>query len=201
MTGGEQTVVDVRIVLSGIWVALMLTYLLGDVLRIFSGDADEFMAGGFNGVPVTQGMWLGMAGLMLIPIVMVVLSLTVPYPAIRWITLVAAAGLVPPERRRIAHLSGPLRQVLDRCRAGLQPGDHLVRMDLAPAGLAWTLAGRDTCCLQENGPHGDGCDDSQSEATRRGLREHGYLTISNPSPASAVRSSEISRPPNPSTRS
>jgi hypothetical protein len=29
---------DVQIKLSALWVALMLTYLLGDVLRIFSGD-------------------------------------------------------------------------------------------------------------------------------------------------------------------
>ena len=29
---------DTRIVLSGLWVALMVTYLLGDVLRIFAGD-------------------------------------------------------------------------------------------------------------------------------------------------------------------
>jgi hypothetical protein len=29
---------DVRIILSALWVALMLTYFLGDVLRIFSGD-------------------------------------------------------------------------------------------------------------------------------------------------------------------
>ncbi|MCP3994938.1 MAG: hypothetical protein GY722_07720 [bacterium] len=35
-------------------------------------------------------MYLGIAGLMLIPIVMVVLSLTMPYPAIRWTTLVVA---------------------------------------------------------------------------------------------------------------
>ena len=28
----------VKITLAGLWVALMLTYLLGDVLRIFSGD-------------------------------------------------------------------------------------------------------------------------------------------------------------------
>ena len=33
---------QVKIKLSALWVALMLTYLLGDVLRIFSGD---FMAG------------------------------------------------------------------------------------------------------------------------------------------------------------
>jgi hypothetical protein len=29
---------DVRIILSGLWVALTLTYLLGDLLRIFAGE-------------------------------------------------------------------------------------------------------------------------------------------------------------------
>jgi len=82
--------VDTRIVLSGLWVALMLTYLLGDVLRIFSGD---FTAGEMQGQRATQAMWMGAALLMLIPIVMLVLSLTLSYPAIRWVTFVAAIGL------------------------------------------------------------------------------------------------------------
>jgi len=82
--------VDVRITLSGLWVALMLTYLLGDVLRIFAGD---FKAGEIGGMKVTQVMWIGIAMLMLIPIVMVVLSLTLPYPAIRWVSIVAAIFL------------------------------------------------------------------------------------------------------------
>lgn len=81
---------DVRIILSGLWVATMLTYLLGDVLRIFSGD---MTSGEIEGQQVTQGMWLGIAAIMLVPIVMVVLSLTMPYPAIRWVTLVVV-GLV-----------------------------------------------------------------------------------------------------------
>ena len=81
---------DVRITLSGLWVALMLTYLLGDVLRIFAGD---FKAGEIGGMKVTQVMWIGIAMLMLIPIVMVVLSLTLPYPAIRWVSIVAAIFL------------------------------------------------------------------------------------------------------------
>ncbi len=49
---------DMQIKLSAIWIALMLTYLLGDVLRIFSGD---FKAGEMAGMQVTQAMWLGMA--------------------------------------------------------------------------------------------------------------------------------------------
>ena len=80
--------VDTRIILSGLWVALMLTYLLGDVLRIFAGD---FEAGKIaRGFQPTQVMWLGIAVLMLIPIVMVVLSLTLKYPAIRLVSIVAA---------------------------------------------------------------------------------------------------------------
>ncbi|MGI9585738.1 MAG: hypothetical protein ACR2N7_09140 [Acidimicrobiia bacterium] len=82
---------EVRIILSGAWVALMLTYLLGDVLRIFAGD---FKAGEIEGKEGSQWMYLGIALLMLIPIVMVVLSLTAPYPAIRWITIATAAFLI-----------------------------------------------------------------------------------------------------------
>lgn len=82
---------SVRIILSGLWVALMLTFLLGDVLRLFSGDSTP---GEIDGQPATQAMWLGAAAIMLVPIVMVVLSLTVPYPAIRWITMAASALFV-----------------------------------------------------------------------------------------------------------
>ena len=80
---------DMRIILSGIWVALMLTYLLGDVLRIFSGD---FKAGEMAGKPfnMTQGMWLGIAVLMVIPILMVVLSLMLPYSVNRWANILVA---------------------------------------------------------------------------------------------------------------
>jgi hypothetical protein len=82
--------VDIRIVLSGLWVCLMLTYLLGDVLRIFSGD---FKAGEIMGEQVTQAMWLGIAIGMLSPIVMVFLSLVLPHPAIRWVTIIVAVLL------------------------------------------------------------------------------------------------------------
>ena len=80
-----------RIILSGIWVATMLTYLLGDVIRIFAG---HFTAGEIDGKAIGQSAYLGMAALMLIPIVMVVLSLTVPYPAIRWVTIVVTVLFV-----------------------------------------------------------------------------------------------------------
>ena len=78
---------DTRIILSGLWVATMLTYLLGDVLRIFAGDVK---LGEILGMVPTQGMWLFMAVIMLIPIVMVVLTLTLNYPAIRWANIIVA---------------------------------------------------------------------------------------------------------------
>ena len=78
---------DVKITLSALWIALMLSYLLGDVLRIFSGD---FKAGEMGGMQVSQKMFLGMAILFTIPIVMVFLSLKLPYPVNRWANIVVA---------------------------------------------------------------------------------------------------------------
>ena len=78
---------DVRIILSASWMALMLTYLLGDVLRIYAGD---FKPGKIAGRPVTQNLLLGIALLMTVPIAMVFLSLTLSYPLNRWATIIAA---------------------------------------------------------------------------------------------------------------
>lgn len=78
---------DIRIILAALWVALMLTYLLGDVLRIFCGD---FKPGEIMGAKITQSMGLGIAVIMLLPIVMAVMSLILGYPMIRWANIVMA---------------------------------------------------------------------------------------------------------------
>ena len=78
---------DIRLILSGLWIALMLTYLLGDVLRVYAGD---FTAGKMGNMKISQAMMLFMAMLMLIPILMVILSLILGYPLIRWVTIIAA---------------------------------------------------------------------------------------------------------------
>lgn len=79
---------DVKIILSVIWVALMLTYLLGDVLRMYSGDYKP--GDKIGGMQITHGIWLGFAILMVIPIVMAVLSVTLGYPANRWVNIIVA---------------------------------------------------------------------------------------------------------------
>ncbi len=78
---------QIQVVLAFIWVALMLTYLLGDVLRIFSGD---FKAGEISGMQITQPMWLGIAALMVIPILMILLTLWLPQPINRWVNILVA---------------------------------------------------------------------------------------------------------------
>lgn len=82
---------DTRIILSGLWVSVMLIYLLGDVLRIFAGD---FEAGKMMGTEPNQAMWVLVAAIMLLPIVMVVLNLILPYPAIRWVNIILAIFFV-----------------------------------------------------------------------------------------------------------
>ena len=81
---------DVQLVLSGLWVSLMLSYLLGDVLRIFAGD---FKPGEMEGKKMTQKMLVGMATLMLLPIVMVSLTLLLPYDINRWTNIIGAIFL------------------------------------------------------------------------------------------------------------
>lgn len=82
----EPIMLDTRIILAGVWVALVLAYLYGDVLRICSGDFARMQT-----IQFTQAMWLGVAILMSIPILMVVLSLALPQPVNRWANIIVAA--------------------------------------------------------------------------------------------------------------
>lgn len=76
-----------RITLSIIWIAVMLTYLLGDVIRIFSGD---ITLGEIEGKKFSQAMGLGIAILMVTPILMVVLTLVLPQHVSRWANIILA---------------------------------------------------------------------------------------------------------------
>jgi hypothetical protein len=84
---GDRITEDVKIILATSWVALMLTYLLGDVLRIYSGD---FKAGEIGGMKMTQNRWLGVAVLMVTPIIMGFLSVTLDFPVNRWANIIVA---------------------------------------------------------------------------------------------------------------
>lgn len=76
--------VDIPIQLSGIWVAVVLLYLYGDVLRIFSGDFPNEM----DSSEITKPMWLGISVIMSVPIMMVVVSLIADYSINRWTNII-----------------------------------------------------------------------------------------------------------------
>ncbi|GAB4508295.1 MAG: hypothetical protein OHK0046_00280 [Anaerolineae bacterium] len=79
---------EAQVQLAFIWVALMLVYLLGDVLRIFSGD---YLRGDTDINAFTQPMWLGISVLMVLPIIMILMTLMLPQPLNRWINIIVAA--------------------------------------------------------------------------------------------------------------
>ena len=60
-------------------------------MRIFAGD---FVPGEMDGKPISQWMFLIMALVMLVPILMIILSLVVPYDIIRILTIVVAVFLI-----------------------------------------------------------------------------------------------------------
>ena len=67
---------DVKIKLSALWVARMLTGFLGDVIRFFEpGIIEGLIIGDINGMQMSSELLFSMAIMMEIPIIMVVLSL------------------------------------------------------------------------------------------------------------------------------
>lgn len=82
---------DVKIKLAILWVALMLCYFLGDILRLFAGD---FTPGEIEGKPVNHKVYLGMAVIMVIPIIMVVLTLILGDSATRWTNIIIAGFFI-----------------------------------------------------------------------------------------------------------
>lgn len=80
---------DVRIILSALWIALMFLFQQGDVLRLYSA---EFIPGKTKlGEMMSPGtLWMVSALTMTIPIAMIILSLTLPYKMNRWINIIAA---------------------------------------------------------------------------------------------------------------
>lgn len=77
---------DTKIMLPVTWVVVTLIYLYGDVLRICKGEAKAMAEMNLN-----QFAWLGIAVLMLTPILMVFLSLVLPQSVSRWANIIVAA--------------------------------------------------------------------------------------------------------------
>lgn len=81
--------VDVRIILSALWVAAMFLYQQGDVQRLYSGD---FIPGetDLGKMMSPEMLWMISAITMTIPVIMIILSLTLKYPVNRWANIIVA---------------------------------------------------------------------------------------------------------------
>jgi hypothetical protein len=80
---------DTRIILAGLWAATMLTFLWGDVLGSISGYTQPGKLGESVYDP-NHVIWVGIAALMMSPIVMIVLNLTLNHSAVRWANIIVA---------------------------------------------------------------------------------------------------------------
>jgi hypothetical protein len=85
----EDVKINVKMKLSGLWVALMFFYLYRDVLGFYApGHLEALIAGEVAGIPITQVFLLGSAVLMAIPSLMVFLSLALKAKANRWVNII-----------------------------------------------------------------------------------------------------------------
>ena len=79
----------VMIKISALWVGVVLSAHMGDVLRFYEpGIIEQIIAGDVEGMTTTQKGLLLSAIFMAIPIIMAVLSLTLPYNANRWANII-----------------------------------------------------------------------------------------------------------------
>ena len=82
--------VNVRIILAALWIAVEFLYQQGDVQRLYSGD---FKPGevDLGGIMSPETLWMISAITMTIPVVMIILSLILPDSANRWANILVAA--------------------------------------------------------------------------------------------------------------
>ena len=89
-----RIMVDVRIILSALWVARMLSSLQGDVMRFMQPGMLEEMISGTTDVPITNAMLLVMSVVMAVPKFMSFLSLTLKDKANRLANLIVGIFFV-----------------------------------------------------------------------------------------------------------
>jgi hypothetical protein len=84
----------VRIILSALWVARMLSSLQGDTVRLSDPVVLKELVAGTTGAPITDAMLLGFSVILAVPILMSFLSLTLKYPTVRWANLIVGTFFV-----------------------------------------------------------------------------------------------------------
>jgi hypothetical protein len=85
----EDIRVHVRFKLFALWSSVMFFYIYGDYFELYEpGSLQEMIAGRMPFAAVSQGVLLGMAGVMIVPSLMPFLSLVLPVRLNRWLNII-----------------------------------------------------------------------------------------------------------------
>ena len=88
-TALEDAKPNVKTTLAALWIALMFLYAYADILGFYRAENVEgVLAGELGGVEITPMLLVGSAILMMVPIAMIVQSLTLRATANRWANLI-----------------------------------------------------------------------------------------------------------------
>ena len=80
---------EVRIILSTLWIAVGFCLVTGAVLGVFKpGYIQGLIDGEIDGINITQNVLTGNAFIIMTPALMAVLSLILAHPTIRWLNLI-----------------------------------------------------------------------------------------------------------------
>jgi hypothetical protein len=83
--------VNVKIVLSALWIAVMFIYVYADIKTLFQPEIPEQIISGIvGGMKINQGFLLAAALLMSIPAIMIILSLTLKPGINRWVNIIVS---------------------------------------------------------------------------------------------------------------
>jgi hypothetical protein len=89
----EDIKVHVRFKLFALWSSVMFFYIYGDYFELYEpGQLQEVISGRMAFGPISQGVLLGMAAVMVIPSLMPFLSLALPTGVNRWVNIVFGAA-------------------------------------------------------------------------------------------------------------
>ncbi|HPM93439.1 MAG TPA: DUF6326 family protein [Bacteroidales bacterium] len=83
--------INVKIILSALWVAVMFIYVYADIKTLFQPEIPEQIISGIvGGMTINQSFLFAAAILMSIPTIMIILSLTLKPSINRWVNIIVS---------------------------------------------------------------------------------------------------------------
>jgi uncharacterized protein DUF6326 len=89
-TETREVALPVRLRVAALWTSLMFLYVYADLLSFFRpGELGDIMDGQMGPVDVSQASLLVAGLVVIVPALMIVVAVTVSFPVVRWLNIVA----------------------------------------------------------------------------------------------------------------